>query len=237
MATTSTGLFYVYAKNINDDWSYRYLITFATREVADKWYRLVTDSVAGGYARFKSVKQVSLQFFTHNPGEGNIPDTLTDPKVAASLLGQMFFTLINDRDGRIQSMVPVLNYTKYNNGDRFYIRSVSQPDTFWFYDASKGLVVASRNRRTRFTITIADPNRAPGTVMIGSDNIYMTIGSSQNIGTVNQQDQLGSSINPFPLKFSSFNGDLLIDYYSDSNDAGLGPVALNPGQGENWELV
>lgn len=108
-----------YFYKISDDWSYRYLITFASREVADLWYRTVTDSVAKGNTRFQSVKRVTPQFYTHNPGEGNVPDTITDANVALSLRGNVFFTLINDRDGRILSMNPVINYTDYASGNKW----------------------------------------------------------------------------------------------------------------------
>lgn len=234
MSTSSNGLFYVYAKNINDDWSYRYLITFATRDVADAWYRAVIDSVAGGYQRFATVQRVTSQFFTHNPGLGNIPDTITDPKVALSLRGQIFFTLLNDRDGRILSVIPILNYVDRSSGDRFYIRSVSQPDVYWFYDGSR--VVASRDRRTRFTITIADKKRAPSTIMIGSDEVFITLSSGSNIGVANQQDQLSSSVNPFPFKLSSFNSDFQVDFYLEGKTL-EGSITRNPGKGEGWELV
>ncbi|GLB45465.1 hypothetical protein LshimejAT787_2300250 [Lyophyllum shimeji] len=234
MATSSTGLFYVYAKNINDDWSYRYLITFATRDVADTWWRLVTDSVVGGYARFKSVQRVTSQFYTHNPGEGNIPDTITDPKVAQSLRGKIFFTLLNDRDGRILSVIPVQNWVDRSSGDRFYIRSSSDPSLYWYYNGSR--VVASRDRRTRFTVTIADRKRAPGTIMIGDDEVFISVGSSTNIGVANQQDQLSASDNPFPFKLSALNNDFQIDYYLEGKMT-EGFVTRNPGKGEGWELV
>ncbi|KAF5369105.1 hypothetical protein D9615_010418 [Tricholomella constricta] len=236
MYNSSKGLFYAYAKNINDDWSYRYLITFATRDVADTWYRAVTDSVASGYQRFAAVKRVSLQFYTHDPA-GNIPDTITDPKVALALRGQMFFTLIHDRDARILSVIPVLNYSDHISGASFYIRSVAQPDTYWYIDTSKprSFVVASREHRTRFTITIADKNRAPGTVIIGGDDVYITTVDGTNIGISNQQDILGHSANPFPLRFSSFNSDFHIIFFDPSSS--LAAVARNPGKGESWELV
>ncbi|KAG8989411.1 hypothetical protein FRB94_014426 [Tulasnella sp. JGI-2019a] len=144
----STGLFYAYAKTINTDWSGRYMITFATRNVADTWFRAVTDSVAAGHKRFANVKRVSPQFYTHDDSEGLISETLNDPMVATALLGQVFFTLLNDRSARVLDPIPVFNYTDHINGDNFYIRSVVQLDTFWYYDASKGTVFAHRYRRS-----------------------------------------------------------------------------------------
>ncbi|KAG9006029.1 hypothetical protein FRB93_009130 [Tulasnella sp. JGI-2019a] len=140
-AGASTGLLYAYAKVFNTDWSGRFMITFATRDVADTWFRLVTDSVAAGYKKFAGVKRVSPQFFTHDDAEGNIYDTIVDPMVAPSLLGLVFFTLLNDKGERVFNSIPVLNYTDHINGGSFYIRSVVQPDTFWYYDASNGSVL------------------------------------------------------------------------------------------------
>jgi len=229
--STNNGLFYAYAKNINDDWSARYLITFATRDVADAWYRAVTDSVAKGYMRFAGVQRVASQFYTHDE---HITDTITDAQVALHLRGQIFFTLLNDKNDRIFSIIPVLNYDDRRSGYGFYIRSVSHPDSYWYYDSLR--IVASRDRRTRFTITMADRTRAAGTIMISSDDIYITVHGA-NIGVANQHNQLSNSTNPFPFKLSSLNGDFQVtDFFSDGN-ATYCPISRNPGKGEKWELV
>ncbi|KAG8866570.1 hypothetical protein FRB97_003899, partial [Tulasnella sp. 331] len=214
----------------------RYLITFVNRDVADTWYRAVTDSVARGYSRFAGIRRTSLQWYTHDPR--NIHETVNDSQVALALRGKVFFTLLHDRDGRILSTIPVLNYTDHINGNGFYIRSVSQPDTCWFYNASERTVVASRHRRTRFTITIADQARALGTIIIRSDDVYITTPSGASVGVSNNLDQLGRSANPFPFRFSAFLGDFQIDEaLSESLDADLEPIVRNPGKGEAWELV
>jgi len=238
--SSSVGVFYAFAKNINDDVTYRYLITFSSRGVANEWYRAVTDSVAGGYQRFAAVKRVSPQWYTHNPGAGNIPDTITDPKVANMFLNRVFFTLLNDRDGRIISTIPVLNYADHVNGAIFSIRSVSRPDTYWFYDSKRKSIIASCNcqRRTRFMITNADSVRAPGSVIIKSDDVYITaIPDNVNVGVTSSTDQLGYSANPFPFEFSSFETDFMTSPVYYDGDASLEQVIRNPGKGERWELV
>ncbi|KAG5636785.1 hypothetical protein H0H81_006899 [Sphagnurus paluster] len=227
-----------------------------------KNYRTVTDSVTSGYQRFAAVQRVGPQFYVHNPGAGNIPDTLTDPKVAKSLIGKMFFTLINDRDGRVLSIVPpVAYYTERINGGRqacfpgtrslcalnmifakhnsFYIRSTSDQNIFWFYDASNRRVVASKDRRSKFTITIREKTRGPGAIIIGSDEVYITVNNGTNVGINTTQDFLGNSDNPFPFKFSSIvssDGDFQVNYNWDGN-VGFGPIVRNPGKGDSWELV
>jgi len=235
--TDSTGLFYAFAKNINDDVTYRYMITFATRDVADTWFRAVTDSVAGGYQTYAAVQRVTPQFYTHNPGVGNIALTITDARVALNLRGQIFFTLLNDRDGRILSTIPIQTYTDHISGANFYVRSVAQPDTFWYFDPSVNAVYASRDRRTRFTITLADASRPAGTIMIGSDNVFITAGGV-NVGVTNNRDQLAYSTNAFPFDFSSFKTDFFIDFGDETTTTkNVAPIAQNPNGGERWELV
>ncbi|KAG8868312.1 hypothetical protein FRB97_002493 [Tulasnella sp. 331] len=229
---------------LKNDWGGRYLITFANRDVADTWYRAVTDSVSQGYRRFAGVQRISLQWYTHDPE--NIWETVNDPKVAFNLRDKVFFTLLNDKNCRVLSTIPVLNYADHVNGARqmllitvFYIRSVPQPDTYWSYDSSKGAVFASRSRRTMFTITIADHARAPGTIIVGSDDVYITTPSGIDVGIANTLNQLSRSVNPFPLRFSSFYGDFQIDHsLSESIDHVNDTVIVrNPGKGETWELV
>ena len=88
------------------------------RATADEWWRAVSGSVAAGYVKFDGVKRISPQFYTHNPdvNGGNIALTLTDDRVASQFLGRVFFTLLNDRDGRILSVAPVLNYVDHISG-------------------------------------------------------------------------------------------------------------------------
>ncbi|KAG8863560.1 hypothetical protein FRB96_008300 [Tulasnella sp. 330] len=241
--SNSTGVFYAYAKHINDDWSGRYLITFANRDVADTWYRAITDSVARGYQKFAAIRRISPQWYTHDRVTGSVYETITDPKVASTLLGRVFFTLLHDRDGRIISTVPVVNSVDHINGARFYIRSVPQPDTYWFYEARTNAVVASRRRRTRFTITIADKATAPGAIITSSDDVYITKTSTPatciNFGIADDgRDQLCSCTRPFVLKFSSFATDFEIEFDDvEGNDENLGPISHKPGQGERWELA
>lgn len=238
MSGTSTGLFYAVAKNIHDDVTYRYLIVFATRHVANSWYRAVTDSVAAGNPKYAGVKRVSPQFYTHDPYVGLIPLTITEDKVALSLRGKIFFTLLNDRDGRIIDLPQVLNYTDHVNGASFYIRSAAKPDTFWFFDPQKNTVIASHQARTRFIVTIADKAKGPGTAIVGDDEIFVATTSGTNIGVTGKQDNVTSSNNPFPLRFSSFfNGNFEIDFEINGDHQITNAVVQNPGKGEEWELV
>ncbi|KAG8990397.1 hypothetical protein FRB94_013422 [Tulasnella sp. JGI-2019a] len=237
---STTGLFYAFAKSILDDAYWRFLITFATRDVADSWFRAVEDSVHAGYTKYADVKRVSPQWYTHNPNVGRIDETILDPKVAAAFSGKIFFTVLANREEREKTMVilPILNYADHINGATFSVRSVTQPDTFWYYDPAKKAVFASCNNRTRFTITIAGGAKPPRTVMIGSDDVYIASTSDNvSIGIANSQTgQLGLSAHPFPFRFSAFATDFL-PVTAHRNGVSAEEVIRNPGKGEKWELV
>ncbi|KAG8994106.1 hypothetical protein FRB94_010102 [Tulasnella sp. JGI-2019a] len=156
-----------------------------------------SDSVAAGYEKFENVKRVSPLFYTYSSGSGSIREMINDPKVASAFLDQVFFTLLNDRDGRILSTVPVLNYTDHTNGTSFYIRSVAQPDTYWHHRASSETVVAYQSRRSQFKIKIADDARGPGTIIIGSGEVYITTTSGVNVGAANRENLRRQFISSF----------------------------------------
>lgn len=136
----------------------------------------------------------------------------------------------------------------------FYVRSVPQPDTYWYFDPSTKVVVASRTQRSRFTITIA-ANKPPGTVIIGGDDILITVNGGTNVGLTTSQNSLSKSDHTFPFKFSSFYNDFQIDSTiipkltgsasdvqpgttpSASTQSITGAIVRNPNNGERWELV
>ena len=132
---TAPGLFYAYAKTVSqliskpryttlsyqdsDDWSHRYLITFTSRAVADEWWRAITLSIGRGYTRFSHVIRHSIQFYSFNSNIAQIFETLTDTNVTegSNLLSKVFFTLLDDRNGRVVCPAPVLNYTDHRSGN------------------------------------------------------------------------------------------------------------------------
>jgi hypothetical protein len=112
-------LTYIFGWQIANDSSYRYIIVFVNAATADEWWRAVTDSVAGGYTRFAGVQRVSPQFYTHNPdvNDGNILQTINDTRCASQFLGRVFFTLTEDRGGRVLSNAPSINYANHISGN------------------------------------------------------------------------------------------------------------------------
>jgi hypothetical protein len=64
-----------------------------------------------------SVNRITPQFYTHDPAKANISTSITNTQVAAQFLGQVFFTLLNDRDDRILSIIPEQFITDSINGN------------------------------------------------------------------------------------------------------------------------
>jgi len=237
---TPDGLFYAFAKCAIDDSTYRYIITFQNQSVADQWWRAVTNSVAAGYTRFNTVTRLSNQWYTHNPyvNNGNISQTIDDAQVAANFLGKVFFTLINDLGGRDISVAPVLNYPIPSSGSQFFIRSVLQPELFWYYDPGAGRIRASTARRTRFTVGIVGNLLPVGTIMIPTDQISIEVtANNQPIGLAPAGDgslvpeTLGTTFN-----FSDFSGAFGIRYDDAANDMTVLKME-DITQGERWALA
>ncbi|KAF8880286.1 hypothetical protein BD779DRAFT_1675984 [Infundibulicybe gibba] len=247
----STGLFYAYVKNFSiPDY-------FASRDVADSWWRAIVDSVMNGYQKFSTIRRVSSQFYTHAT-TGPVYDTVTDQRCAINFAGRVMFTLLSDRDQRAPfSVAPVIPVTDHISGEGYFIRSAVQPNMFWYWDGS-GSIRASTNRRTRFTIRIADKQKPLGTIMIGSDDVIISVDYSANVGISLNRDAkppvqpsakgdevaLSGTLvaeGPFPVvpapitfKFADFSGGFQIEYNKVGETA---TIRRDSGGGERWIIL
>lgn len=105
----------VYSPQINDDWSWRYVIVFASGSVADEWWRAVSTSKNTKYS--DSIKRINPQFYTQDPNQAAAYNSLNDPTVASNFLGKVFFTLLPVRDDRALSVIPAQNWTDNVSGN------------------------------------------------------------------------------------------------------------------------
>ena len=84
-----------------------------------------------------------------------------------------------------------------------------------------------------------DDKKPRGTVMVGSDDVFLSIDPNTNIGVVNRDgvDRLGHSQSPFRFRFSDFIDGFEIEYDFDSSGSNV--IARSPvaGEGERWELA
>ena len=131
------------------------------------------------------------------------------------------------------------------------MRSVLQSDIFWFYDPTAGVIRPSKNRRTKFTITIVDPEQRLGpkpimigtdrfTISVGQDGLYVVEGGIVGEGQYSRLPTNKTAIPAAEFDFSDFDGGFEIMFpcnYSGDNlhDAVIFPSVGN--RGERWELV
>jgi hypothetical protein len=101
----------------------------------------------------------------------------------------MFFSPLYS-NSNLQVILPVIKFTDYTSGNSsaiplhpprvylnflhsFFIRSIYQPELFWYHEPSSGAILASKNRRTRFVIRLADANMPLGAPMSNSDTVMI----------------------------------------------------------------
>ena len=60
-----------------------------------------------------------MQFYSYNRNVAHIFETLTDSQITggSNLMNKVFFTLLDDRNGRSISPVPVLDCTDHQSGN------------------------------------------------------------------------------------------------------------------------
>ncbi|KJA21865.1 hypothetical protein HYPSUDRAFT_41500 [Hypholoma sublateritium FD-334 SS-4] len=237
-AVASDGVFYAYINNIADDNTWRYTLIFASRDVADQWWRAVSTSNVALLQT--NIQRITPQFYTHDPRQWNIYLFFTDPRVATvadQFRGKFFMVLENDRVGRGISIIPPQTVVDYTSGNWFTIRSRSNPNHYWFYDESQGFIVSSSTNRTSFQINA--PDVAVGTVMIGTDDItirapnqgYVNPGVASATGGNSLQVAGASSQVAFRYKFS----DLKRGLFSASGTV-ITYVHGGAGAGSGWEI-
>lgn len=88
---------------------------FASRSVADEWWRAVSTSSNAAYS--STVRRVTPQFYLHDPNQANIALSITNATVAADFLNSVFFTLLPDRDGRSLNVIPSVDFTDNISGN------------------------------------------------------------------------------------------------------------------------
>lgn len=132
-----------------------------------------------------------------------------------------------------------------------------QPEVFWFYDRKSGLIRPSKNRRTRFTITVVDTEQrlGPNTIMISTDSIIIAVGNGEVcLGggggdqaqlVVNQKTRSSHYVTTGRVhKFSDFDGGFEVvfnsapdgeDFLEEFLSAAIVPAMDKTG--EKWELV
>ncbi|KAF9038145.1 hypothetical protein BJ165DRAFT_1501037 [Panaeolus papilionaceus] len=220
-------VFYAYIHNILDDNTWRMLMVFSSRSVADEWWRAISES-----DNATSFQRINAQFYTHNPNVRNMYEFFYSPyfkDINGAFRGKLFLTLLADRGGRDLSIIPNQEYTDHISGNWFYIRSKSNPSLYWCIINQR--LYASEKHRTQFQIRGRDLK--DGTVMIGSDTITFQAEDGCTVN-VDGDARLVESGAPYQFRFDDLEkGSVFIN----GNDMGLYfNVQQRPGQNK-WELV
>lgn len=127
---------------------------------------------------------------------------------------------------------------------RFYIRSKSNPNLYWYCPtlAADGPVEASTIGRTRFRIQLVHGDKhSSDEVMVGTDNVYISTGTGDDVFYL-KTTKLGLTLSDDEAQhpFSDFRKRFVA-----AGEAGLGAAekkkavvkVVPENQGEVWELV
>ncbi|RYO81188.1 hypothetical protein DL766_007718 [Monosporascus sp. MC13-8B] len=88
-------VYYAYAKNSNDDWSWRYVIIAPTFHILNDWYNAVRGRVGEDV-----LWRVSDDFYVFNRQRLNLGRSTTTGAEAPQFMNKLIFQLLSDNEGR-----------------------------------------------------------------------------------------------------------------------------------------
>ncbi|KAJ5645665.1 hypothetical protein N7507_011676 [Penicillium longicatenatum] len=88
-------VYYAYAKNSNDDWSWRYMIIAPSYDVLNQWFEAVKARVADNV-----IWRVSEDFYVFDRTKLNLGRSTAPNAEAPQFMNKLIFQLQNDNEGR-----------------------------------------------------------------------------------------------------------------------------------------
>ncbi|KAF7974413.1 hypothetical protein HWV62_12270 [Athelia sp. TMB] len=185
------GLFYVYVSSKRGDTATgNVAIAFANPEVADEWWRALSDHSELG----KCIQRITPQLYKWDTGSSATGlaqtfngNTFTNSRyqiMMAQFGPKMMFLDPKDensmgRHWEPTGIIPVQDVADLASGKAFYIRSKKDPNEYWFcpvlaQGSIEGYVYASRAERSLFRVRNANGQIKPGTIMVGSDEVIIS---------------------------------------------------------------
>ncbi|KAI0050669.1 hypothetical protein FA95DRAFT_1555387 [Auriscalpium vulgare] len=218
------SIFYAYVEHVGHGYAWRAILAFASRSVADEWWRVVsTDSQLPG------IKRITPQFYTTD-------DIETLRAAVRRFLGRLFLTRPGNISPLEESDVPLIPsqpITDYISGNTFYIRCKIDPSKFWYLHPEHKNVLLSREDRTLFRVSAVSPTDGRTTVLIDSDEVKIACpDAAPHIYLKQNNDRLSFSTeknDEVTVKFGSFKKTF--------KAAGMELIRMADGSGEEWELV
>ncbi|KAF9042894.1 hypothetical protein BJ165DRAFT_1529050 [Panaeolus papilionaceus] len=218
------SLFYAYIHNIRDDNTLRLIMVFATRGIADQWWRAISSSVHAGF-----FQRISPQFYTHDD-RCSVYEFFTHERfkpMSEKFRGKMFFTWIDDRTGRGLPIIPPQVITDHISGNWFYIRSTTNPSLYWHLQGDQ--IIVSNEKTTQFQIK--GRSLKDGTIMIEEDPITIHIDNRRHVALDRSGALLESGV-AYEFKFSDFeSGGFLME------EDGVITYGVVRSHSHLWELV
>ncbi|KAK3216401.1 hypothetical protein GRF29_8g3170442 [Pseudopithomyces chartarum] len=87
-------VFHAYAKNANDDWSFRYLLIGPSKEVVHDWFNVVQDRV-GDHVLWK----LSDDFFVFDRNKLDLGRSTAQGHEAPKFMDKLIIQLLSDLEG------------------------------------------------------------------------------------------------------------------------------------------
>ncbi|KID93347.1 hypothetical protein MAJ_10701, partial [Metarhizium majus ARSEF 297] len=88
-------VYYAYAKNSNDDWSWRYLIIAPNFLTLDQWFDEVKDKLPDNV-----IWRVSDEFYVYDERKFKLGRSTSQGHEAPKFMNKLIFTLLDDNGGR-----------------------------------------------------------------------------------------------------------------------------------------
>ncbi|KZP29218.1 hypothetical protein FIBSPDRAFT_778584 [Athelia psychrophila] len=230
---------HTYQMTILDEGMGRLLAVFASRAIADEWWRAVSTSA---YAHF--IDRVAPQLYTHDAVQCNLGGFFDMPQfkpIADRFRGRMFFTMLNDRSGLDITMIPPQEINDHVSGGWYHIRSVSNHALGWRYDATKNEFQLSNVAREHIRLQVNIRTGVPaGTIMVGEDQITLHISPQLHIyaeksGQLKARPELPGDFRFLELEsgnFATSELDSTVVFVDNADYSADSTVTLR-----SWELV
>ncbi|KAJ7758470.1 hypothetical protein DFH07DRAFT_940254 [Mycena maculata] len=161
------GEFYAYIHDISKEGYWRMVIVFASRAVADEWWRAMSTSTVNFLKN--NIQRITPQYYTHDTARWNFYQFFSDrlvKHISDKFRGKMFIVLEHDQNGRGITIIPLQSIVDHASGDWLTLNNIGTMTT-------AGCITISETQRTSFRIISASMNE--GAIMVGPDEITLTV--------------------------------------------------------------
>ncbi|KZP08892.1 hypothetical protein FIBSPDRAFT_1052147 [Athelia psychrophila] len=255
------GLFHVYVQSAKHQ--YTLTIAFVSHEVADEWWRAMSTHPEMS----QWIKRISPQLYVwtgpnrhidlydpHKDGISQFADKMVNLWQSDSISNGLNGRNTHTTYGTL-GIIPVQDTTDQTSGNSFFIRSKVEPYEYWYCPTTAGSITegakiyTTREERTRFRVRINDGKMQPGTIMIGTDEIFVSpvfaptlyvdvangVARMMSVNCEGEREHKTFKLSDVRTGFIS--GARVMDDENDFDIVVRELVEALDGDGEGWELV